>query len=615
MPDEAVYAARAVALWRHGSLPPLHGDGAGYGALYAAVAGLPFAFGSIARGYASLKLLQALVVSLSAVPVFFFGRRLMPSGYALLAATLTVASPLLLYSGLVMTEVLFYPVAAFALLAVTRAVAAATFRAQAIAFAAILVAVLTRTQAIVFVPVFAGAILLDAALARERSRLRSFWPTWALLGVAAVAFAAIPSLAGSYAGVLRGSYPIWPALRLSFEHLAYVALTTGLVPFAALVLLTVGALRGKERDPAARALIAVCIATIGVVVLQVGFFAARYAPHLLGRDLSPLPPLLFLVLALWLARGAPRTLVSASLAAFAVLCLVLLVPWNSLVVPDAFADSFDLLLLNRLHGHEPLNVIMVFSIAVLFAFVVLPRWAALVFPAIVFTMLVAASVVASNMLTMVVRDAQGILGPDRSWIDRAAPGNVAYLYDGEEFWNVVWQERFWNPHIDRVFSVRPNGVPGPMPQTPVSVGPSGRLPMRERYVVATDPHTFFGTVVAHLPQQGLDTSGLTLWHLDGAPRLSTVEVGVKPNGDMYGPARVVVYGCTSGQLELTLLPKATNLLRVSLNGRLVLQRTIGGLPVWHGTIPVPESRRPRRCTFTIAGRQLLGSTRIDFVRG
>ncbi len=124
MPDEAVYAARAVALWRHGTLPPLHGDGAGYGALYAVVAGLPFAFGSIARGYSSLKLLQALVVSLSAVPVFFFARRLMPPGYALLAATLTVASPLLLYSGLVMTEVLFYPVAAVALLAIARAVAA-----------------------------------------------------------------------------------------------------------------------------------------------------------------------------------------------------------------------------------------------------------------------------------------------------------------------------------------------------------------------------------------------------------------------------------------------------------------------------------------------------------
>src|SRR4029077_12344956 len=99
---------------------------------------------------------------------------------------------------------------------------------------------------------------------------------------------------------------------------------------------------------------------------------------------------------------------------------------------------------------------------------------------------------------------------------------------------------------------------------------------RERYVVATDPHTFIGTAVAHLPQRGLDTSGLTLWRLDGAPRLSTVEVGVKPNGDMYGPAKVIVYGCTTGQLELTLLPKATNLLRVILNGRVVLRRTIGG---------------------------------------
>jgi Dolichyl-phosphate-mannose-protein mannosyltransferase len=615
MPDEAVYAARAIALWRHGSLPPLRGPGAGYGVLYPLVAGFPFSFGSIARGYGSLKLLQALVVSLAAVPVFVSGRRLMLPRYALLAAVLTVASPLLLYSGLVMTEVLFYPLAALALLAVVRAVADKTFRGQAIAFALIFAAVLTRTQAVVFVGVFAGAILLDAAFARERSHLRSFWPTWVILGTAVAALVAAPSVVGSYAVALRGSYPLGPALRLSFEHLSYLALGTGLAPFAALVLLSAAALRGRERDPEARALIAVCVSATGLVVLQVGFFAARYAPHLLGRDLAPLPPLLFLVFALWLARGAPRTLVTATLAAFAVLCVVLLAPWNALVVPAAFADTLDLLLVNRVHVHEAVNVVMVFSILMLLVFVAVPRRSVLVLPAIVLAVLVAGSAIASNQLAHVVNDAQGVLGPDRGWIDRTARGNVAYLYDGEAFWNVVWQERFWNPRIDHVYSIRPTDVAGPMPQTPITVGPAGRLPLHERYVVASDRHTFVGTAVAHLAQQGLDVSGLTLWRLNGRPRLSTIEAGLQPNGDMDGPATVDVYDCKRGRLELTLLPKQTNVLRILLDGRLVLRQAIGGLGVWHGTIPVPTTRQARRCTFTIVGQQLLGSTRIDFARG
>jgi hypothetical protein len=83
---------------------------------------------------------------------------------------------------------------------------------------------------------------------------------------------------------------------------------------------------------------------------------------------------------------------------------------------------------------------------------------------------------------------------------------------------------------------------------------------------------------------------------------------------MAGPATVNVYDCERGQLELTLLPKSTNVLRILLDGRVVLRRTIGSLGIWHGTIAVPTTRHPRRCTFTIIGQKLLGSTRIDFVR-
>ena len=131
MPDEAIYADRAFRLWSHGSLPVFRGQGAGYGLLYPVLAAPPLALGNLA----SLKLLQALVMSLAAVPVFLYARRLMPPTDALVAAALTLASPLLLYSGFVMTEVLFYPLAALTLLAVARAVETSSVRDQVIALA------------------------------------------------------------------------------------------------------------------------------------------------------------------------------------------------------------------------------------------------------------------------------------------------------------------------------------------------------------------------------------------------------------------------------------------------------------------------------------------------
>ena len=120
-------------------------------------------------------------MSLVAVPVFFYGRRFMRPGYALLAAALALASPLTLYSGLIMTEVLIYPLGAFALLAIARAVETAALRDQAIAFVAIVLALLTRVQSIVLIAVFAAAIVVDWLLARDRRSLRVFWPVWCVL--------------------------------------------------------------------------------------------------------------------------------------------------------------------------------------------------------------------------------------------------------------------------------------------------------------------------------------------------------------------------------------------------------------------------------------------------
>ncbi len=614
MPDEAIYAERAMRLWHHGSIPLFRGLGAGYGVLYPAVAGLPLVASDVAAGYAHLKLLQALVMSLAAVPVFLYGRRLMPPSHAMFAAALTLASPLLLYSGFVMTEVLFYPLAAATLVATSFAVERATIRTQGLALALIAAATATRAQAVIFVGVLAAAVLLDAALARDRSRLRAFWPTWSVLLLGAVGVVAAPGVFGSYSVTVGGGYPLGASLRFSYYHLAYLALTTALLPIVALALLLVEGIRGQERDPAARAFLAVTVCSVLAVCTQVGFFAARFAPHLLGRDLAALPPVMFLAFMLWLSRGLPRLHPLVVGVCFAVLALVALAPWNDLVVTTALPDSFDISLVYRLSPSvDAATLVTLAGLSLLVLLVVLPRRSALVLPTIVIAVLIATSVSAAGLVVSRARiDQQLLIGFPRDWVDTATRGVVTYLYDGEPEWNSVWQTRFWNKRITHVIDLPPTRVPGPMPQVVLTPSLDGRLAIRDDYVVASDRIEFFGTAVAR-HARGVDLSSLVLWRLARPARISMLQYGVKPNGDILGLATISVFACAGGRLDLTLLPKTTDVVVVSLDGRPVLRQKIGGLPSWHGSVDVPASHRGT-CRFTISGGPLLGSTVRAFER-
>jgi hypothetical protein len=293
---------------------------------------------------------------------------------------------------------------------------------------------------------------------------------------------------------------------------------------------------------------------------------------------------------------------------FAVLALLALAPWNKLVVDAAFPDSFGSALVYRLVGSVDAASLVTFAgLALLAAFALLPSRAGLVLPALVLALLVASSVSASNLIVArASADQEKLLGSPRNWIDRAANGPVTYLYDGESYWNSVWQQRFWNHRIAHVLSLAPARVPGPLPQQVQALTPNGRLAVRDRYLVASDQFGFVGTPVAHHARGG-DLEALTLWRLTGPPRLSSITTGVQPNGDIIGPATITAYGCAGGNLELTLLPKATNIVKVFLNGKLVLRRNIAGLAYWNGWIPVPRSHRGL-CRFTIRGGALLGST-------
>ena len=225
------------------------------------------------------------------------------------------------------------------------------------------------------------------------------------------------------------------------------------------------------------------------------------------------------------------------------------------------------------------------------------------------------TVAASARVDTATSDAQvALVGQPRDWIDRNASSDVAYVYNGDlAAWTVVWQQRFWNPRIDRVISIIPHFVPGPIKQRVIALPRDGRLPIDERYAVANDHVQFEGSPLVH-QNRGPNQYGLTLWELQQPARLSYLIAGTIPNGDINGRAVVNAFNCAGGTLQLTLLPKETNRLEIDLDGRVASVEHIGGRSVWHAEIHVPKSHGPAPCTFTIRPDGLLGSTLITFVR-
>jgi hypothetical protein len=109
-PDELIYAELSRSLWEHGTLHLLGRPTSFFSFVYPALAGGPLSLPNVHAGYTLLKAVQALLVSLAAVPVFLWGRSFVSPRLALVAAALALAIPDLAYSGLILTDVALYPV-------------------------------------------------------------------------------------------------------------------------------------------------------------------------------------------------------------------------------------------------------------------------------------------------------------------------------------------------------------------------------------------------------------------------------------------------------------------------------------------------------------------------
>ena len=110
MVDELIYSELAKSFAAGGHFQIRGAPSTGYGIVYPMLIAPAWrAFGSVPHAYAVAKGINAVVISLTAIPAYFLARRLVAPVLALVAAVLAVLVPSLLYAGTLMTENAFYP--------------------------------------------------------------------------------------------------------------------------------------------------------------------------------------------------------------------------------------------------------------------------------------------------------------------------------------------------------------------------------------------------------------------------------------------------------------------------------------------------------------------------
>jgi hypothetical protein len=583
-PDELIYADLGRSFWHSGHFELWGHPVALFSAVYPVFAGLPLSLHDRVAGYELLKGLQAVVMSLTAIPVYFWGRELVSRGWALVAATLSLAVPSLAYSGLIMTEVAFYPVFVLAAWALARAIALPTPRRQVLALAGVVLVCATRLQALLFLPAYVTAVALDALAARDARRLRAHVPAGIALVVLALAWSAwqlrhggpVTKVLGAYQAAGEAGYSFGPAVRFVLYHFGDVVFICGVVPFCALVVLAVRTFAGGD-DPRVRALVVTTLSLIVWMCVEVGVFASRAIGHLAERNLFPLVPLLVLALVVWLARGAPRPVVAGLAAAVLALALLVAVPFETMSSLAATPSAFSQIPLYLVTSHVNLDVVVPLAAAVLLTACALApvRWLALGLPLVLLVLGVVASSSASRFITSQSKLVQYLtIGKDRMWIDHNTSGPTTWLYAGQTNWEGPWQARFWNRNLVEANGFLGTTIPGGLPSRSVGPGGDGKLvddrsgvPIGGDYIATSSFFDVRGTDVAH------PLHDVVLWRTDQPIRLKSWLQNVGFDGSVPSlKARFFVYDCNGGTVRASISAPAPTSLDVVYDG--VKQRTL-----------------------------------------
>ena len=619
MVDELIYSELARSIADSGELLVREVPASGYGIVYPALISPAYAiFDRLTEAYAAVKTLNALVMSLAAVPAYLLARRVVGTGVSLLAAVLAVSLPSLVYTGSVMTENVFYPVFLVVALLFTLVLERPTTIRQIALVAAIGIACATRVQAVALVPALLTAPLLFGLFGRESWRLATPAVPLALRSRAgrrsspprrpARPRPVILDLFGAYSIVGESDYDPGQVLRYVMYHVAELDLYLGIVPVAATIVL-VG--RARSLDRPLQALLAVALATSFWLVVVVSAFASVFAQRIQERNLFVVAPLFLVLLLAWVDRGAPRPRVQALVAAGLAAALVLLIPFDRFIHTSALSDTLMLLPWWSVQDRVSLEWIseLAFGLAVLLAvaFLLVPRRYALALPlvvlayyAVVFYPIWAGKHGVRQASAGAVF--QGIRSVPRDWIDSALPAGarVAVLWTGRADRLTVNQNEFFNRSVGPIYYTR-QPTPGGIGETPVRVDSRDGVvrlidgaPLEVEYLLTDGLVTPEGEVMARD-----DLLGTTLWRIGGDVVSTTSVTGLYPN-DTWSDETVTWKRrrCRGGELVVSIstdpsLFASVQTVTASVDGKEL--RRVGLRPNEQAKLRVPLERGQETC--------------------
>ncbi len=632
MVDELIYSELGKSVASSGNFLVRDVPSTGYGFVYPVLIAPAFGlFAAVPSAYHAAKVINAVVMSLTAVPVYFLGRQLLKPGLALVAAALSVLVPSMLYTGTLMTENAFYPLFALGVLVLVLTLQRPTPKRQVLLLAVCALCFATRAQAVALFGAAFAAPVLHGLIERDLwRRLRRFLTLYAIAGgaialvlAATVARGRSPlSVLGAYRAATGSGYSVSDIAHYLLWHVAELDLYVGVIGFAALFAMWF-APRGLS--PAARAFVAATLPVAVLLVAEVAVFASRQSFRIEERNDFYLAPLALIAMMGLLARDVVPSSRRVRIAAAVVAgVLPVAIPFARFVNTSAISDTLGLLpwwwLQDQgIHFGSLRFVALGVGLAVGAAFVLLPRRYAAVFPVLVVVYFVLASAVVENGRHGIHQASAGALfagirkaHPD--WIDRTVGRNadVAFLwhYAGET--RPLWNNEFFNRSVGTVYTVDgPDPADGGLPETPVFARGDGELATATGSVPRVHYAVSFADI-AGTPLARDSQIGLTLYRVNGPLVILTSVRGVYP--DTWG-GRTVTYrrfSCTGGTLSVRLgtdehLFSGDQTVSAIESGRVV--RTIQIAPTEQPTLHVPlhpDARRTCTVRFTAAKLKVPG---------
>lgn len=598
-PDEYRYAELSRSLAAHGHLL-IRGAPAHFLPVLAPILTSPaWLLGTVGESYRAVQVINAVAVSLAAVPVYMLARQLALGRRAALAsAALALLVPSLLYSSYILAEPIAYPLVLAAVAVGVRALDRPSRGSIAAFVALVLLASFARLQFAVLLPCFLVAFV--ALLVRERRFRQTARDHWRaavvlLLVLVGVAAAGPARNTGYYPSIFQmGVHP--RALVASLGRNSLVLL------FASGFVLIPGAILGLVyaiRRPASRAELAFALLA-GTITAALLVQASIYGAPTVAQErytfyVLPLWPLLFF---LYARRGWPRRTYQAVLA-FVFLLGALVTPLTTMALNDGELHSAVLYAVVRLRQATSddagtASVAVLLTAAVLAAAVAcMSVWPRVRTP---FALCVAAVFVGATSVGAYSFDQitarklhDSYSGSDPSWVDESGVKGAQLVLLPGDVKPEALEQLFWNRSVDRVVALPGATLVDSFAIDQGRVAGDGTVLVGGRSVTTPVLIDEYGATVQLQNARLLGSSPTSvLYRPDGPLRLRVLAIGSFRNGWLAQRGVFAVWPDTR---------------RARLAGELRLSLTVGKRPIrirFHGAGTSLTLRIPARSTRTVA---------------